>query len=141
MTILGLHGGHGHSKCILRCDCRRSQNAIAVPPFPSSVVDTIIVIVGDFTLICDRPYDDQTSITISLETQAKLAIQELIKLGKYDLVSSEALEYEVDASPYSSQAQIIRGFIQENASIYVGPGRKDDVDKQAEEITEAEGIR
>ena len=60
----------------------------------------------------------------------------MIKLGKYDLVSSAALEYEVDASPYSSQAQIIRGFIQENASIYVGPGRKDDVDKQAEEITE-----
>ena len=30
----------------------------------------------------NRPYDDQTSTTISLETQAKLKIQELIKNQK-----------------------------------------------------------
>jgi len=84
----------------------------------------------------NRPYDDQTSIKISLETQAKLAIQEMIKLGKYALVSSETLEYEVDASPYSSQVQIIKGFIQENTSFYVGKRKRDDVEKLAIEITQ-----
>ncbi len=84
----------------------------------------------------NRPYDDQTSIKISLETQAKLAIQEMVKLGKYALVSSETLEYEVDASPYSSQVQIIKGFIQENTSFYVGKRKRDDVEKLAIEITQ-----
>ncbi len=84
----------------------------------------------------NRPYDDQTSIKISLETQAKLAIQEMIKLGKYALVSSETLEYEVDASPYSSQVQIIKGFIQENTSFYVGKRKRDAVEKLAIEITQ-----
>lgn len=82
----------------------------------------------------NRPYDDQTNITNSLETQAKLTIQNLIRLGRYELVSSETLEYEVDASPYASQSEIIRRFIQENAVLYVGPKRKDDVEKQAAEI-------
>ena len=84
----------------------------------------------------NRPYDDQTSIKISLETQAKIAIQEMVKLGKYALVSSETLEYEVDASPYSSQVQIIKGFIQENTSFYVGKRKRDDVEKLAIEITQ-----
>ena len=84
----------------------------------------------------NRPYDDQTSIKISLETQAKLSIQEMVKLGKYALVSSETLEYEVDASPYSSQVQIIKGFIQENTSFYVGKRKRDDVEKLAIEITQ-----
>lgn len=84
----------------------------------------------------NRPYDDQTSIKISLETQAKLSIQEMVKLGKYALVSSETLEYEVDASPYSSQVQIIKGFIQENTSFYVGKRKRDDVEKLAIDITQ-----
>ena len=84
----------------------------------------------------NRPYDDQTSIKISLETQAKLSIQEMVKLGKYALVSSETLEYEVDASPYTSQVQIIKGFIQENTSFYVGKRKRDDVEKLAIEITQ-----
>ena len=42
----------------------------------------------------NRPYDDQTQIRIHLETEAKLYIQEMIKLGKADLVTSYILEYE-----------------------------------------------
>ena len=84
----------------------------------------------------NRPYDDQTSITNSLETQAKLVIQNLIRLGRHELVSSETLEYEVDASPYTSQSEIIRRFIQENAAFYVGSKRKDDVEKRAAKIME-----
>ena len=34
----------------------------------------------------NRPFDEQKSIKIQLETSAKLYIQNQIKLGKYDLV-------------------------------------------------------
>lgn len=39
----------------------------------------------------NRPYDDQSQLRISLETQAKLYVQDLIKRGKVDLVSSYIL--------------------------------------------------
>ena len=48
----------------------------------------------------NRPYDDQTSTTISLETQAKLKIQELIKNQKIELVTSYMLAYENNANPF-----------------------------------------
>lgn len=42
----------------------------------------------------NRPYDDQTQIRISLETQAKLYVQDLVKNKKLDLVTSYVLWYE-----------------------------------------------
>ena len=42
----------------------------------------------------NRPYDDQTQIRIHLETEAKLHIQDVIKNGDLDLVTSYMLEYE-----------------------------------------------
>lgn len=42
----------------------------------------------------NRPYDDQTQIRIYLETEAKLYIQDMIKNGGLDLVTSYILEYE-----------------------------------------------
>ncbi len=42
----------------------------------------------------NRPYDDQSQVRISLETQAKLYIQNLIKEDKLKLVSSYMLWYE-----------------------------------------------
>ncbi len=39
----------------------------------------------------NRPYDDQTQIRISLETQAKLYVQDLVKNKKVDLVTSYVL--------------------------------------------------
>lgn len=82
----------------------------------------------------NRPYDDQTNITNSLETQAKLVIQDLIKLGKHELVSSETLEYEINASPYVERSTVIRTYIQKYATFYVGESRKDDVESKALEI-------
>ena len=43
----------------------------------------------------NRPYDDQSHSTIFLETQAKLGIQENILSGKYQLVWSYILQYEM----------------------------------------------
>ena len=81
----------------------------------------------------NRPYDDQTNVTNSLETQAKLVIQNLIRVGKYELGVSYMLYYEVDNSPYKAQTNVIRKFIQDHASIYVG----DEVEKEVEDkVTE-----
>ncbi len=48
----------------------------------------------------NRPYDDQTQIRISLETQAKLYIQDLVKNKKLDLVTSYILWYENSENPF-----------------------------------------
>lgn len=47
----------------------------------------------------NRPYDDQTQIRISLETQAKLYVQDLVKNKKLDPVTSYVLWYENGQNP------------------------------------------
>ena len=47
----------------------------------------------------NRPFDDQESQTIFLESEAKLMIQDLIREKKLELVWSFILEYENDANP------------------------------------------
>ena len=42
----------------------------------------------------NRPYDDQSYLRISLESQAKLFVQHLIREKKLDLVTSYVLDYE-----------------------------------------------
>ena len=84
----------------------------------------------------NRPYDDQTSVPINLETRAKLVIQEMVRQGIHELVSSETLEYEIDASPYEEQSTAIRKFIQTYASLYVGAKRYEEVINLAKTIEE-----
>jgi predicted nucleic acid-binding protein len=48
----------------------------------------------------NRPFDDQTSLTIRLETEAKLSVQEQIKTGKLTLGWSYVLDYENQANPF-----------------------------------------
>ena len=55
----------------------------------------------------NRPYDDQTQILISLETEAKLRIQQLILNDKLDLVWSFILHYENSDNPYSDRKERI----------------------------------
>ena len=47
----------------------------------------------------NRPYDDQGHLSIYLETQAKLAIQELVKDKEISLAWSFILDYENQANP------------------------------------------
>ena len=47
----------------------------------------------------NRPYDDQTSRRVYLETEAKLFIQEQIKAGNYTLTWSYILDFENSANP------------------------------------------
>ena len=47
----------------------------------------------------NRPYDVQNLISIFLETQAKLSIQEMIRYGKINLAWSFILDFENNANP------------------------------------------
>ena len=58
----------------------------------------------------NRPFDDQSQIRISLETQAKLYIQRLIMNKKFDLVCSYMSVYENSENPNSEHRISIQRF-------------------------------
>ncbi len=82
----------------------------------------------------NRPYDDQTQIRISLETQAKLYIQDLIKEKKIELVTSYILWYENSQNPYETKRVAISEFIQKNSTEYIDAEKNDEIKLKAEEI-------
>jgi len=51
----------------------------------------------------NRPFDDQSFLTVRLETEAKLGIQEKIKLGHLLLGWSYILDFENNANPFSER--------------------------------------
>ncbi len=82
----------------------------------------------------NRPYDDQKQIRISLETQAKLYIQDLVKRRKIDLVSSYILWYENSQNPYETKKTAIGEFIRRNSAEYIDIDKADEIKAKAEEI-------
>ncbi len=82
----------------------------------------------------NRPYDDQTYIRIHLETEAKLHIQELVRNGEIDLVTSYMLEYENGKNRFSHKKQAIADFMNANESCYVGINKETEVKTFAERI-------
>ena len=48
----------------------------------------------------NRPFDDQSSLIIHLETEAKLHVQELIRKGEFALCWSFVLDYENGVNPF-----------------------------------------
>jgi hypothetical protein len=58
----------------------------------------------------NRPFDDQTNLRISLETQAKLFIQSLVIQGKLDLIWSYISEFENNENPYETRKSSIFDF-------------------------------
>ncbi len=82
----------------------------------------------------NRPYDDQSQIRIYLETQAKLHIQELIKLRRVELVTSYMLEYENGKNRFMQKKRTIENFMNDNESYYVGNERDEMIAKMAEPI-------
>lgn len=55
----------------------------------------------------NRPYDNQAQLSIKLETEAKLRIQEWIKNQRIQLVWSFMLDYENSANPGRSKRNAI----------------------------------
>jgi hypothetical protein len=50
-----------------------------------------------------RPLDDKLQVRIRLEAEAILSTLELCKVGTLDLISSEALELEVEKNPFGTR--------------------------------------
>lgn len=88
----------------------------------------------------NRPYDDQSQIKVSLETQAKLHIQDLIQSKQLELVTSYMLRYECGQNPYEMRRKAIMQFVDAHAVAYVGAERKDKIEEMAAEIM-ATGIK
>ena len=55
----------------------------------------------------NRPFDDQSSMRVKLEAEAKLFIQERIMLGKLQLIWSYILEYENIQNPFIERRNAI----------------------------------
>ena len=88
----------------------------------------------------NRPFDDQSQLRISLETQAKLQIQKMIKDKELDLVSSYVLAYENSRNPVESKKNSIGSFIKENRVEYIDVDRADEVKTIADEVI-ATGVK
>ena len=87
----------------------------------------------------NRPYDDQSYLRISLESQAKLFVQYLIKEKKIDLVTSYVLDYENSRNPHATRRDTIAEFF-ENAVEYVGSDKNDEILAIAKKI-QATGVK
>lgn len=82
----------------------------------------------------NRPYDDQLQLRIVEETQAILYIQNLIRLGKLELVTSYVLSYENNANRVVEKLESIDNFIKRYEAVYVGKERAEAVGSIASEI-------
>lgn len=82
----------------------------------------------------NRPYDNQSQLKVSLETQSKLYIQTLIKDKKLQLVTSYMLRYECSNNPFEMRRNAIFDFISKNTYAYVGDERKILIESEAAEI-------
>lgn len=88
----------------------------------------------------NRPYDDQMQLRISLETQAKLFVQDLIRNNQIELAASYMPMYENEQNPYEMKKYAIRNFVQDNTSVYIGYDKSEEVSVIASQIA-ATGIK
>lgn len=87
----------------------------------------------------NRPYDDQNYLPISLETQAKLLVQLLIKEKRLELASSFILDYENSCNPYMDRKIAIKNFLDDNVSDYLGSEKSEEVIEKAKIVMAAGG--
>ena len=88
----------------------------------------------------NRPYDDQSQLRISLESQAKMAVQDKIRNRDIELATSYISFYENDENPYEMRRQNIRDFQNSHAVIHVSDKANDKVQTLAAEI-EKNGVK
>lgn len=88
----------------------------------------------------NRPYDDQTQVRVSLEAQAKLHVQELIKDGKLELASSWFITFENSRSPHDSRRKAIKTFLEDNVNVFISSDKREEVETMANSIM-ASGIK
>ena len=82
----------------------------------------------------NRPYDDQSQLRISLETQAKIKIQEMIKDGELDLVTSYTLQYENSQNREAMRRRSIERFVVKFRKEHLGLDRDVEISEKAKQI-------
>ncbi len=82
----------------------------------------------------NRPFDDQSYLSIFLETYAKLAIQDLINEKEIGLIWSFILDYENNANPDEIVKQEIYDW---RNKAYIKVDRSDTLIKAAQKIKES----
>ena len=88
----------------------------------------------------NRPYDTQSQLRISMESQAKLLIQEMIVAGDIKLISSFAIAYEQGKNPFQERRANILNFIRKYANKIVDSDKLDEIRELAEPIMQT-GIK
>ena len=84
----------------------------------------------------NRPFDDQSQLTISLETQAKLYIQKEIAQGKHNLVTSYILRMENAQNPFDNRRYFTDEFIRKYSTEHISAEQKETVEDKANTIME-----
>ena len=82
----------------------------------------------------NRPYDEQTQFKVSLETRAKIHIQEKIRRGEYELADSFMLEFENSANPNEMPRIAIQDFRDRYRTVFVPFERKQQLIGKIDEI-------
>ena len=82
----------------------------------------------------NRPYDTADQLTVVLEAQCKLYIQQLVKDGLIMLVSSYMVRYESSQNPYAERRKNIEAYIRQYSSVYVSDERKEEIEQTAADI-------
>ena len=82
----------------------------------------------------NRPYDDQSQLTVKLEAQAKLYVQRMIKDGELELVTSEILRFEIANCPIEIRRIVVADFMEKYSSLHVGASCSPRVKRMAREI-------
>lgn len=82
----------------------------------------------------NRPYDDQSQLRISLEAQAKMHIQSMIRNDELELVTSFMLTFENSKNRIEEKRNAITAFMESYSSVYVGSEWREKVDLIANEI-------
>ena len=66
-----------------------------------------------------RPFDNQNFPRIAEETKATLTIQDEIKAGKIELVTSYMLHHENLQCPFDLRRRVVERFLKTHSSVYV----------------------
>jgi len=82
----------------------------------------------------NRPYDSQSEFKVSMETRAKLHIQEMIRNGRLELIGSYMLEFENEQNMDQMKKAAIRNYQQTYNKFYVPYERRETLQSKIEEI-------
>lgn len=84
----------------------------------------------DVCCLC-RPFDDQSLVRVHLESEAVLSILSLIETGKFKLVSSGAIDYEIENILIQEKRRKVEMFL---SLVHNKVGSNPEIEKRAEHL-------